>query len=603
MAAKQTPQPKPGNEFDSARILSPRRSTTTATSIEELAEEQLRHFQIDPDSEYGQAMFHTVLKLYQAQVSIQDLWSITLNTLKNLDRQDRIAYFNAKKFLCFQLAKLLDTLQNPFRATYQSLEMTDGTMCSKGPYSIFDNVTALFSANPVIVRSATYIYACTEWIDDAFKGNEVLHEMYSRLLNPTSISLANYIVDLEAGPYARQYWAYNFNSGMAAIDTILTHLINYEDIIICSRDIYGSTYQLVADLFGRKNKQRVTLEWFEGYTGEEFDKFLQDVQYKHRLSIERGRKIHVYLESPCNPHGYVLDVPQICSVAHESGCTVVLDSTVGTSFLHKPLQRDNAAERPDFLVHSYTKDIGGHGVATAGVIIGRNENMFLPKDQPGNSGNWEKTLFWNVYFIKGAFLDSDKAFDVLNGIKTLDLRMKQKCINTRILAGVLDFHPDIRVNCNALEHNRNYKIAQQVTRYGMAAPLFTIDLEAGGISTEIFHRFCDCLSPMFNHMVSLGQTNTMMLCPGLTSHSMMTEETRQKVSIFPTTLRIAVGLENPKQLIAHFVNAAKLTINPEYPGFSDKFMSPDDIDRIAEEIYIDSHRRYVQSGKSMKEFL
>ncbi len=604
MIQKQRPDPgSTAADVETAKVISPRRHSSSAESIEELAEEQLRHFCIDKDSPYGRAMFNTVVRLYESQLSLTELWDITCKTIGTLDPTDRIAYFNAKKFLCFQLAKLLDNLQNPFRATYQSLNMTDDTRCAKGAYSIFDNVTAIFAANPVIVRSATYIYACTEWIDDAFKGKELLHQVYTRLLNPTSISLANYIVDIEAGPYANQYWAYNFNSGMAAIDAILTHLIDFEDIIIASRNTYGGTYQLLVDLFARKNKQKVTLEWFDGYTGEEFAKLLKHVQYKDRLAIERGSKIHVYIESPCNPHGYVLDVPEICKTAHQMSCRVVLDATVGTPFLYKPLMRDDPAERPDFVIHSYTKDLCGHGTATAGVVIGRNEDMFMPKGTHDDGTGWEKTLFWDVYYIKGAFLDADKAFDVLNGIKTLDLRMKQKCICTKILATFLDSHPDIRVNCNALENNLNHALARKVLRFGMSAPLFTIDMDAAGLTREVFQRFFDCLAPMFNHMVSLGQSNTVVLCPALTSHSELTQEAQREAGIYLTTTRISVGLENPKQLIAHFINTARLTIEPEYPGFTDKFMSPSEVDEMVEQVYLECHQDYVKHYKPLKSML
>lgn len=590
-------------DIDTARIISPRRHTSEAVSIEELAEEQLNHFCIDKDSPYGQAMFDTVVLLYEAQLSITELWEITSRTIRTLDRTDRIAYFNAKKFLCFQLAKLLDNLQNPFRATYQSLELTDASLCAKGAYSIFDNVSAIFSANPVIVRSATYIYACTEWIDDAFKGKELLHQVYTRLLNPTSIALANYIVDIEAGPSANQYWAYNFNSGMAAIDAILTHLIDFEDIIISSRNTYGGTYQLLVDLFARKNKQKVTLEWFDGYTGEEFAVLLEQVKYKNRLAIERNCNILIYLESPCNPHGYVLDVPEICKIAHQGGCRVVLDSTIGTPFLNKPLMRDDPQERPDYVLHSYTKDLCGHGTATAGVVIGRNDDMFMPKGTPGDGTGWEETLFWDVYYIKGAFLDADKAFDVLSGIKTLDLRMKKKCITTKMLATFLDSHPDIRVNCNALKNNSNYVIAQKVLRYGMSAPLFTIDMDSAGLSREVFQRFFDCLAPMYNHMVSLGQMNTVVLCPALTSHSEMTEEAQREAGIYLTTIRISVGAENPKQLMAYFVNAARLTIEPSYPGFTDKFMPAAEVDRMIEDLDLEGHRSYIKNYKPFASYM
>ena len=120
---------------------------------------------------------------------------MTLETVDRMERSDRIAYFNAMKFLSFQLAKSLDTLQNPFRRSYQSLDFSPATQCAKGPYSVFDNVAAIFAAKPVIARTATDIYACAEWIEDAFKGKELLLEIYSQLLNPTGISLANHIVD------------------------------------------------------------------------------------------------------------------------------------------------------------------------------------------------------------------------------------------------------------------------------------------------------------------------------------------------------------------------------------------------------------------------
>ena len=159
----------------------------------------------------GESVARVARQLYQTQADLDQLWRITLSSIASLDRADRIAYFNAKKFLSFQLAKLLDTLQNPFRRSYQSLGFSYATQAAKGPYAVFDNVTAIFSATPVIARTATYIYACAEWIEDAFQGKELLLEIYSRLLNPTSVSLANYIVDLEAGPYSSEYFAWNFN--------------------------------------------------------------------------------------------------------------------------------------------------------------------------------------------------------------------------------------------------------------------------------------------------------------------------------------------------------------------------------------------------------
>ena len=110
------------------------------------------------------------------------------------------------------------------------------------------------------------MYACTEWVEDAFKGRELLLEIYSRLLNPTSISLANHIVDLEAGALSGEYLAWNFNSGMAAIDATLAHLVGYQDVVLASRNVYGGTYQLLHDWYGKQSNLDVAVRWFDGFT-------------------------------------------------------------------------------------------------------------------------------------------------------------------------------------------------------------------------------------------------------------------------------------------------------------------------------------------------
>ncbi|MDG1754979.1 MAG: PLP-dependent transferase [Rhodothermales bacterium] len=589
--------------FSAAKLLSPRRKSSSCETISDLAIEQLQHFGIEPQSEYGEAMLDAVEKLYATQADIVRLWDVTTKTIEGLNKEDRIAYFNAKKFLSFQVAKILDTLQNPFRKAYQGLELSDDSMQAKGPYPVFDNVTALFSANPVIVRTATYIYACTEWVDDAFHGKEALHEIYSRLLNPTSISLANHIVDLEAGRHASEYLAWNFNSGMAAIDTLLGHRLGNEDIVIVSRNVYGGTHQLLHDYYGDSRRMNVHLEWFDGYEGADFDELADRVAEKYAESIAEGVQVHVFIESPCNPHGYVLDVPEICSRAHKRGWSVIHDSTVATPFLNKPLQRDDKSERPDYLIHSYTKDLTGNGNATAGVVIGENKNMFIPKGETYQDVSWENTLFWDAYYIKGSFLDADKAFEVISGMKTLDMRMMKKCVNTLILARFLATHPQINVNCNAIDGHWNYKIREKNLRLSLPAPLFTIDFEDAGLDRETFVSFFDSLSPVFNHMVSLGQCNTTILCPAFTSHSELDAVALKDAGISETNIRIAVGDENPKQLIGHFLNAARLVIDPNQPGFTNAFPTSEEVDVMVRDTYLDAHSKYIQATDSLSSFI
>jgi len=598
-----------------SRELSPRRNTTTATDLDTLVEEQLRHFAIDPASDYGRRLGALASHLYSANIATHELWQISLRELASLDQRDRVARFNAKRFLCFQLAKILDTLQNPLRKSYQSL-LNDSTQSAvKGPYPLFDNVTALFSATPVITRTATYMYACTEWVEDAFKGREPLLEIYSRLLNPTSISLANHIVDLEAGPLAGEYLAWNFNSGMAAIDATLANVVGYQDIVLASRNVYGGTYQLLHDWYGKQSNLDVAICWFDGFTEDAFGAALSKARQDHAGRLAAGRHIYVFIESPCNPHGHVLDVPGICRVAHESGLTVICDATVGTPILQPVLQRPDPLERPDFVIHSYTKDLAGSGTTTAGVCIGRNELMFIPKGDtvtaPGPDGTprtyrWDESLFWNVYYVKGAFLDADKAFEVINGMRTVELRVLNKAINTLVLARALAKHPAINVRCSAVPGNENYELRERHMFLGLPAPLFTIDFEteaAAGIGRHAFQRFFDCLEPAFGLQVTLGQVNTVVLCPALTSHSELSLDALREAGISPTTIRISVGEEDPRTLLVHLMRAAELALEPAAPGFLAQFPALDEIDRLYQETYVDVHRRYAASRQGMAQLM
>jgi O-acetylhomoserine (thiol)-lyase len=579
------------------RKLSPRRNTTEAVSVSELVAEQLVHFGIDPESEYGRVLGRIAGRLYETQDDVERLWHETLRTIDRLDRSDRIARFNAMKFLSFQLAKSLDTLQNPFRRSYQSQRYAPATLAAKGPYAVFDNVTAIFSANPVIARTATYIYACAEWIEDAFRGKEPFLEIYSRLLNPTSISLANHIVDLEAGPYAGEYLAWNFNSGMAAIDAVLSHVLGRDDILITSRNIYGGAHQLIHDWYAKPANLEIAIETFDGHTADDFLACHERVRQRYADRLAAGREVYVYLESPSNPHGYVLDVPAICREAHRLGLRVLLDATVGTPFLCRPLQRDDPAERPDFVIHSYTKDMSGTGSVIAGVVIGRNEDMFLPKGESAGGVSWENTMFWNVYYVKGAFLNADGAFEVLQGLRTLEVRMLAKCINTQILARFLASHPEITVHANCLPGNPNAALKEKLLFLGLPAPLFTIEIDK--VPREAFQRFFDNLAPTFDHMISLGQSNTIVSCPALTTHSELSFEELRRAGIGPTTIRFAVGDEDPHDLIAHLVHAARLTIDPTTPGFSKQFMSPGEADALVWECYLEAHRAYVESKPAL----
>lgn len=579
--------------FPAMRKLSPLRNSTQATDAAGLVREQLAHFGIDPATPFGQQLSVLAERLYASQADVEQLWHETLSEIQHLDRADRIAWFNAKKFLTFQLAKLLDTLQNPSRRSYQSLGFSNTTQSAKGPYAVFDNVAAIFSATPVIARTATYVYACAEWIADAFRGQELLLEIYSRLLNPTSISLANFIVDLEAGPYAGDYFALNFDSGMAAIDSVLAHVLGRDDLLVTSRNLYGGAHQLIHDWYAKPSNLAISVETFDGFHADDFQRTWQMAKQKHAAQLQAGRKAYLYLESPCNPHGYVLDLPEICRCAHAEGLRVIVDATVGTPFLCQSLQKADELERPDFVIHSYTKDLSGTGSVIAGVAIAKNADMFIPKGETVGGVAWNETMFWNVYYVKGAFLNADAAFEVIQGMRTLELRMMAKCINTLILAQFFNSHASIQVHCNALQHDANHSLLEKLHFLGLPAPLFTVDMPA--VPRESFARFFDALAPAFDHMISLGQANTIVSCPALTTHSELDAQALAESGIQPTTIRFAVGDEDPKDLIAHFIAASQLTLDEAVPGFSQGFMAAAEVDALVETCYLETHRKYIQA--------
>ena len=277
-------------------------------------------------------------------------------------------------------------------------------------------------------------------------------------------------------------------------------------------------------------------------------------RYADRLA--GGRRAYVYLESPCNPHGYVLDVPGICREAHARGMRVMLDATVGTPFLIRPLQREDPVERPDFVIHSYTKDLSGTGSVIAGVVIGRNHDMFLPKGEQADGISWDQTLFWNVYYVKGAFLNADAAFEVLQGLRTLDVRMLAKCINTLILARFFNAHPQIEANCNALPKDDNYAPSRTVDVSG-ARPAAVHGRHAGhpasGFSAVLRQSGADVRS---HDQPGAEQYDRQL--PGVDDAFRIEARTIRRGRDFATTIRFAVGDEDPKDLIAHFIAAARL---------------------------------------------
>ena len=163
----------------------------------------------------------------------------------------------------------------------------------------------------------------------------------------------------------------------------------------------------------------------------------------------------------------------------------------------------------------------------------------------------------------------------------------------KILATFLSLHNKIKVNANCVSGDKNYDLREKLMFLGLPAPLFTIEMN--DIPREAFQRFFDCLEPTFGHMITLGQTNTIVSCPGLTTHSELNEQQQKEAGICKATIRFAVGNENPVDLVRHLRATAVLAVDPLVPGYSFCFPSEAETEALIESCYTEAHQKYIKN--------
>jgi O-acetylhomoserine/O-acetylserine sulfhydrylase-like pyridoxal-dependent enzyme len=179
----------------------------------------------------------------------------------------------------------------------------------------------------------------------------------------------------------------------------------------------------------------------------------------------------------------------------------------------------------------------------------------------------------------------------------------QKVINTFVFSQFLASHLSFNVNCHAIDAHPNAALRVGQMRHGWPCALFTVDMQGADVSRDTFVRFFDALEPAFSHQVSIGQHNTIVLCPALTSHSELDETAQAKSGIYLTTMRIAMGTDNVRELIAHFINSAKLHIDPVIPSFSEQFILASEIDELYLKTCLRVSKQHFSSGGSISDML
>lgn len=355
---------------------------------------------------------------------------------------------------------------------------------------------------------------------EIFKNPESGHT-YSRYANPTVDTVARKIADLEAfGLDDIQAEAVMTSSGMSAISTLLLGVLKAGDKVLSQGNLYGGTTELLLGILRPLGVETIFTD-------------LRDLNRVDELLAQDPAIRLVYCESPANPTLACVDIAGLAACARRHGAWSAIDNTFPTPLLQQPF-----AHGVDFIVHSTTKYLNGHGNSIAGVVVGRDRELM------------RKTV-WRAMKLAGTNCSPFEAWLTHNGLKTLALRMERHCANALALAEFLEKHPAVaRVNYPGLTSHPDHALAKRQMRGGFGGML-SFELKGGldaGLACMNRIRFC-ALAP------TLGDVDTLILHPASSSHLNVAREIREQNGITDGMIRVSVGIENVADIIADLEQA------------------------------------------------
>ncbi|WP_443862915.1 methionine gamma-lyase [Fusobacterium ulcerans] len=358
-----------------------------------------------------------------------------------------------------------------------------------------------------IYQTSTFVFDSTEQGGARFAGKEEGY-IYSRLGNPTTTVAEEKIAALECGEAAAAT-----SSGMGAISSALWTLLRAGDHVIADKILYGCTFALLCHGMTRYG---VEVEFLDTSDLEAVKK-----------AMKKNTRV-VYLETPANPNLKISDIEEIAKIAHTNEYTkVVVDNTFASPYLQKPLLLG-----ADLVVHSATKYLNGHGDVIAGFVVGNKELIT------------EVKLF-GIKDMTGSVLGPTEAHLIIRGLKTFEIRMQRHCENAMKVAEYLNAHPKVsKVYYPGLKDHEGYEIAKkQMTGFG---GMMSFELEGGFEAGKTLLNNLE----MCALAVSLGDTETLVQHPASMTHSAYTKEELKEAGIPEGLVRLSVGLENIKDIIA-----------------------------------------------------
>lgn len=375
-----------------------------------------------------------------------------------------------------------------------------------------------------IYATSTFTFDSAQQGSDRFAGADKTR-IYSRWGNPTFAAAEKTIEALEAfgitdtGGSPLQLKALLHASGQATMTTLFLGTMQAGDTVLTHYSLYGGTYELMNKVLAATGIKTIIIDMH--------DMDLVKDTLKKDASI---RLVHI--ETPANPTIQCVDIEAITNIAKEFGRLVSVDNTFATPFLQQPFRYG-----VDFVFHSTTKFLNGHGTAIGGVLLGRDIELM-------------RTAIWKWHVLLGGNSNPFDAFLLTQGMKTLELRMERHCHNAMEVAEYLAQHDAVsQVNYTGLSSHPDHAIALKQMRHPGAVMSFELK---GGL--EAGRKFIDALQ-MCVRAVSLGTVDTLLSHPATMSHMSLPKEERLKYGITDGLIRLSVGIENIADILNDFEQA------------------------------------------------
>ncbi|MEZ9658601.1 O-acetylhomoserine aminocarboxypropyltransferase/cysteine synthase family protein [Vibrio sp. 10N.261.52.F3] len=408
-----------------------------------------------------------------------------------------------------------------------------------------------YETDPTTKSVATPIYQTVAYeFDDAQHGADLFNlavpgNIYTRIMNPTNDVLEKRMAALEGGIAGLVV-----SAGSAAINYAIQTLAQIGDNIVSTPQLYGGTYTLFAHMLPNQGIEV---------------RFAKDDKPESLAALIDEKTKAVYCESIGNPAGNIIDLERVAELAHAQGVPVIVDNTVATPVLCKPI--DFGA---DIVVHSLTKYVGGHGTTLGGVIVdsgkfpwAQHKDRFPVFNQPEPSyhGVVYTEAFGEAAFIgrartvplrnTGAALSPMNAFMLMQGLETLSLRMERHTENALKVAEYLSQHEKVSwVSYAGLPDSEFYPLAEKYMQ-GKPSAILSFGLKDG---YEAGVRFYDALQ-IFKRLVNIGDAKSLACHPASTTHRQLSEAEQKQAGVSPEMIRLSVGIEHIDDILADLEQA------------------------------------------------